>query len=184
MRSTIKIMLTATAVAMATANALANESRVAGQMAIRPGSQVVVNDAAASLMRGRRVLATFARGQRLEVLQVAGPWVGTAVTINGRRTGGWVWRGRLTTPERFAAGRPPVRRYSYAPGVRRYSYAPGQPMESPLPRSGPYPYATNVLPPDMRDYYTGGLRSGSPLIMGATRYGRNYWRADRKIIGY
>lgn len=175
MCSAIKIILTATAVAMATANALANESPVAGQMAIQPGAQVVVNDAAASLMRGRRVLATFARGQRLEVLQVAGPWVGTAVMINGRRTGGWVWRGRLTTPERFAAGRPPV---------RRYSYAPAQAMESPLPRSGPYPYATNVLPPDMRDYYTGGMRSGSPLIMGATRYGRNYWRADRKIIGY
>ncbi|HJT36635.1 MAG TPA: hypothetical protein VJ783_31720 [Pirellulales bacterium] len=175
MRSTIKIMLTAAAVSLATMAVPTGDVRASERMAIRPGAQVVVNDAAASLMRGRRILATFARGQQLEVLQVAGPWVGTAVTINGRRTGGWVWRGQLTTPERFAAGPSPL---------RRYSYAPAQAMESPLPRSGPYPYATNVLPPDMRDYYTGGLRSGSPLIMGATRYGRNYWRADRKIIGY
>lgn len=175
MRNTIKIMLAATAVSLATTAVRTDDVRGAEQMVIQPGCQVVVNDAAASLMLGRRVLANVARGQQLEVLQVKGPWIGTAVTVNGRRTGGWVWRGQLTTPERFAAA---------PPSVRRYSYAPAQAMESPMPRSGPYPYATNVLPPDMRDYYTGGLRSGSPLIMGATRYGRNYWRADRKIIGY
>lgn len=175
MRSTIKIMLTAAAVSLATMAVRTGDVRASERMAIRPRAQVVVNESAASLMLGRRVLANIARGQQLEVLQVQGPWIGTAVTVNGRKTGGWVWRGQLTTPERFAAGRTPV---------RRYSYAPAQAMESPLSRSGPYPYATNVLPPDMRDYYTGGLRSGSPLIMGATRYGRNYWRADRKIIGY
>lgn len=174
MRGAIKLLFSAATVLAFTASAQAHNGPGPGQAAIEPGAQVVVFDGAALLMRGQRTLATLSPGQRLPVLQVQGPWVGTALTINGRRTAGWVWSGRVTTPERFAAGR----------GVRRYSYQPLPAREGAGPRSGPYPYATNVLPPDMRDYYTGGLRSGSPLIMGATRYGRNYWRADRKIIGY
>lgn len=174
MLNTTKIILTATALMLAT-TVEANEIRGTGTTAIKPGSQVVINAGMASLKLGRRTLANLSQGQRLRVLEVRGPWVGTAVTVGGRRIGGWVWNGQVTLPEQFAARRP---------SVRRYSYQPAQAMESPLPRSGPYPYATNVLPPDMRDYRTGGLRSGSPLVMGATRYGRNYWRADRKIIGY
>lgn len=174
MRGKIELMMAAAVVFWATTSGWAFDMRNAAPVSVRAGDEVVVTGGTA-LMRGTRTLATLSRGQRLKVLQVEGPWVGAAVTVNGRPVPGWVWHRRVTMPERFVAARPPVRRYSYQPAPARESLGP---------RSGPYPYATNVLPPDMGDYYTGGLRSGSPLIMGATRYGRNYWRADRKIIGY
>lgn len=174
MRTHHKFILAAITIGLGT-SVPSGQARSSQPTAIQPGSQVVVDAGATSLMRGRQTLATLGRGQKLQVLQIQGPWVGTVIQANGRAIGGWVWHEQVTTPERFAARRP---------ATRRFSYQPTPSMESPLPRSGPYPYATNVLPPDMRDYYTGGLRSGSPLIMGATRYGRNYWRADRKIIGY
>ncbi|HVX14637.1 MAG TPA: hypothetical protein VHC22_25845 [Pirellulales bacterium] len=150
--------------------------------------QMVVTTQGAPMMRGSSTLATLPAGHRFEVLRTEGKWVGTRTTINGRSVSGWLWHGQVTTPERFAQmsrGAPAARRYSYQPGttMRRYSYAPAIPGAS-TPWRGPYPYATNTLPPANRDYITGGMRSGSPLIIGATRYGPNYWRADRKIIGY
>lgn len=138
------------------------------------GDQVVVTANSAPLMRGRSTLAYVHARSRLQVIRVEGPWVGTALTVNGRRVGGWLWNGQLATPRDLAARSGSTRRYSFQPA------APGLGD----PYRGPYPYATNTLPPDMRDYVTGGMRSGSPLIMGATKYDRNYWRADRKIIGY
>lgn len=150
--------------------------------------QMVVTAQGAPMMRGRNTLAILPAGHHFDVLRTEGNWVGTRTRINGRAVSGWLWHQQVTTPERFAQmsrGAPAARRYSYQPGtsVRRYSYAPAIPGAS-TPWRGPYPYATNTLSPDSRDYITGGVRSGSPLIMGATRYGTNYWRADRKIIGY
>lgn len=138
------------------------------------GDQVVVTANSAPLMRGMSTLAYVPAGSRMQVIRVEGPWVGTAVTVNGRRVGGWLWNGQLATSQELAARSGSTRRYSFQPAAP----ALGDPYR------GPYPYATNTLPPDMRDYVTGGLRSSSPLIMGATKYGSNYWRADRKIIGY
>jgi hypothetical protein len=130
-------------------------------------------------------------GHRFNVLRTEGNWVGTLTNVNGREVSGWLWRGQVATPQQFAT-RQRAPRYSYQPGtafypgtaVRRYSFAPAIPGAA-TPYRGPYPYRTNTLPQGMAgDYITGGLRSDSPLIMGATKYGRNYWRADRKIIGY
>lgn len=137
------------------------------------GDQVVVTASNAPLMRGRSTLARVPAGTRLQVIRVEGRWIGTAVTVNGQRISGWLWDGQLATA-RELAGRTGTN--------RRFSFDPGAAISDPY--RGPYPYATDTLPPDMGDYVTGGLRSGSPLIMGATKYGRNYWRADRKVIGY
>ena len=148
------------------------------------GEEVIVMTNNAPLMRGDSTLATLPAGQRVPVLRREGPWVGTRATIKGRTIGGWLWHGQVATPGQFAQA-PAARRYSFqpAPAVRRYSYVPAVPGAA-TPWRGPYPYALPYLWPDMGDYVTGGVRSGSPLVMGATRYGRQYWRADRKIIGY
>jgi hypothetical protein len=145
------------------------------------GQQMVVARAGAPMMRGRSTLATLPAGHRFQVIRREGPWVGTRTTINGKTVSGWLWQGYVSTPQRFAQ-RSTTGRYSYQPGTRRYSYVPGIPGAE-RPYKGPYPYARPYLWPDRGDYITGGVRAGSPLIMGATQYGRNYWRADRKIIG-
>ena len=139
--------------------------------AVGRGDSMVVNSQNAPLMRGSSTLATLPRGHRFEVLRTQGPWLGARTTVNGETISGWIWQGHATTPQQFAARPQSVRRYSAVPGAA-------------TPYRGPNPYRSNTLPSDMRDYYTGGVRSGSPLIMGGTRYGTNYWRADRKIIGY
>jgi hypothetical protein len=152
----------------------------------KKGEQMVVASRSAPLMRGSSTLATLPAGHRFNVIRTEGNWVGTRTSLNGRAVSGWLWRGQVATPQQFAARQQAARRYSYQPGttVRRYSFAPAVPGAA-TPYRGPYPYATNTLPQGMGgDYITGGLRSDSPLIMGATKYGRNYWRADRKIIGY
>jgi hypothetical protein len=140
----------------------------------RGDRQVVVSVNSAPLMRGGKTLTTVRYGQRLNVIEVKGPWIGTAVMVDGRRIGGWVWNGQTATPDRFAAGRQAVRRYSYQPSA-----------SAERSRAGGYPnsYRTNTLLPDMGDYNVGGFRSSSPLIIGETPYGRGYWRADRKVIG-
>lgn len=147
-------------------------------------TEMVVAANNAPLMRGNSTLATLPAGQRVPVLRREGAWIGTRAIVNGRAIGGWLWQDQVATPQQFAQRAAP-RRYSYqpAPGVRRYSYMPAVPGAA-TPWRGPYPYALPYLWPDSRDYVTGGVRSGSPLVMGATRYGRQYWRADRKIIGY
>lgn len=149
------------------------DSAMAASGRCAAGDEVVVTAGNAPLMRGWSTVAQVPAGLRLQVIRVEGPWVGTAVTVNGRRIGGWMWNGQVATSRELAI----------RSGVnRRFSFEPAPAMGGPF--RGPYPYATNTLPPDMRDYVTGGLRSSSPLIMGATKYGPNYWRADRKIIGY
>lgn len=161
---------------------------------VKQGQKMVVASGNAPLMRGSSTLATLPAGHSFNVLRTEGNWVGTRTLINGRSVSGWLWRGNVATPQQFAARQSARRYYSFQPGmgavpygagtaVRRYSYAPAVPGAA-TPYRGPYPYARPTLYPDMRDYVTGGVRSESPLIMGATRYGRNYWRADRKIIGY
>jgi hypothetical protein len=146
--------------------------------------EMVVTASNAPLMRGHSTLATLPAGHRFQVIRRAGPWVGTRTKINGHTVSGWIWQGQAATPQQFAQ-RSAARRYSYQPitPIRRYSYLPTVPGAA-MPYRGPYPYALPYLWPDMGDYVTGGVRSGSPLVMGATRYGRAYWRADRKIIGY
>ncbi|HWB09858.1 MAG TPA: hypothetical protein VG826_11550 [Pirellulales bacterium] len=145
--------------------------------------QMVVSRAGAPVMRGHSTLATLPAGHRFQVIRREGPWVGTRTTIKGQTVSGWLWQGHVSTPQQFAQ-RSAARRYSNQPGTatRRYSYVPGVPGAD-RPYKGPYPYARPYLWPDSGDYITGGVRSGSPLIMGATQYGRSYWRADRKIIG-
>ncbi|HET6878831.1 MAG TPA: hypothetical protein VFI31_01600 [Pirellulales bacterium] len=153
---------------------------------VKKGEQMVVASRNAPVMRGHSTLATLPAGHRFNVLRTEGNWVGTKTNVGGREVSGWLWRGQVATPQQFAARRQAARRYSYQPGTtyRRYSFAPAVPGAA-TPYRGPYPYATNTLPRGMGgDYITGGMRSDSPLIMGATRYGQNYWRADRKIIGY
>lgn len=129
----------------------------------------VVTYSGAPLMRGDSTLATLPRGETLRVLKVEGPWVGTAVTVNGRKIGGWVWAGQAATPEQYTAmQRSAQRRYSFAPtpsyGVSGgYSMAPS------------YLGPSGVLP---------NQSSPNRLIIGETPYGPSYWRADKKIIGY
>ena len=148
------------------------------------GNEMVVSREGAPVMRGRSTLATLPAGHGFQVIRREGPWVGTRTNLNGRTVSGWLWQGNVTTSQQFAQ-RPTAARYSYQPGIpiRRYSYVPSVPGAA-TPYRGPYPYAMPYLWPAMRDYVTGGVRSDSPLIIGATRYGRDYWRADRKIIGY
>jgi hypothetical protein len=161
---------------------------------VKQGEKMVVASGNAPLMRGSATLARLPAGHQFNVLRTEGNWVGTRTMVNGRAVSGWLWRGNVAMPQQFAARQSARRYYSYQPGmravpygagtaVRRYSFAPAVPGAA-TPFRGPYPYAGPTLYPDMRDYMTGGLRSESPLVMGATRYGRNYWRADRKIIGY
>lgn len=145
---------------------------VAAQSAAAPPTarQVVVAVDNAQLKRGDRAVATVRYGQRLRVMEQRGAWLGTVVTVNGRRVAGWVKNNQTSSPEQFAS-RQTMRRYSYQPSAGNGGNA--------APRAA----ATNTLPPDMGDYTVDGLRSSSPLIMGESRYGRGYWRADRKIIG-
>lgn len=140
------------------------ELRGAPPNPFRANDEFIVASRHAPLMRGDSTLATLNQGQRLKVLKVEGPWVGTAVTRNGQKIGGWVWAGQAATPQQYAALRRSVRRYSYSP-TPSYSYG--------------------------GSYGGGGMRGVRPnqesprrLIMGATPYGPSYWRADRKIIGY
>lgn len=144
----------------------------------RLGRQVVVAVDHASLKRGDKTVATVGYGQRLRVIEQRGAWIGTAVTINGRRVAGWVKNSQTSSPDQFAA-RQSVRRYSYqpAPGAGRTGVGGGGAGASTNAS------ATNTLPPDMGDYNVDGLRSSSPLIIGESHYGRGYWRADRKVIG-
>ncbi len=134
-----------------------------------PNDSFVVTHSGAPLMRGDSTLATLPRGETLKVLKVEGPWVGTAVMVNGRKIGGWVWAGQAATPERYMAmQRSARRRYSFAPtpsyGVYGgYSTAPS------------YLGPNGVLP---------NQESPNRLIIGETPYGPSYWRADKKIIGY
>lgn len=120
----------------------------------KPGDQIVCTSAT-RLLRGRSTLATVNEGQALRVLKVEGPWVGTAVSVNGRTIGGWISSKQLATPQEYQAMRPTTR--------RGYSYQPAPVYGSP-------------------DY---GLSTyGGTFIMSETPYGRPYWRADRKVIGY
>jgi hypothetical protein len=119
----------------------------------RPGDEIVAT-ATTNLMRGNSALATVQEGQALQVLKVEGPWVGTAVTVNGQKTGGWLWSKQVASPRQYRAMRQDVRRYSYQPAPVYQGTYVGQPT------------------------YT------QPFVMGETRYSRSYWRADRKIVGY
>ncbi|HVA48648.1 MAG TPA: hypothetical protein VNH11_19940 [Pirellulales bacterium] len=172
------------------------------------GEQMLVAAQNAPLMRGSSTLARLPAGHRFEVIRTEGNWVGTRATVNGKPVSGWLWRGYVATPQQFARRQELLRRYSYIPMTEMMPtvpelYARTFPQPQPLfpaarggpmvaeavpgasrPYKGPYPYARPVLWPDMGDYVTGGLRANSPLLMGTTWYSRNYWRADRKIIGY
>lgn len=159
---------------------------------VKQGETMVVASAAAPVMRGWSTLARLPAGHQFNVIRTEGNWVGTRTTVNGRTVSGWLWRGNVATPRQFAA-RQSARRYSLQPGlgavpypeatVRRNRATEAIPGAA-TPYDGPNPYARPYLWPDMGDYITGGVRSRSPLVMGLTRYGMNYWRADRKVIGY
>jgi len=58
---------------------------------VRQGDTVVVASAKASLMRGRNVVGTAAKGCKLKVLRVQGPWVGTQLDTDRGQVGGWIW---------------------------------------------------------------------------------------------
>lgn len=140
--------------------------------AFKPNDEFIVASRSAPLMRGDSTLATLRQGQRLRVLKIEGLWVGTVVTQNGRNVGGWVWAGQAATPQQYSAmRRSAARRYSFAP-TPSYTYGGG------------YNYRSGSL----ENYGTEGVlpnqESPNRLRMGDTPYGRSYWRADRKIMGY
>lgn len=137
--------------------------------AFQPNDEFVVARPNAPLMRGNSTLATLPQGERLRVLKVEGPWVGTAVMVNGRKVGGWVWAGQAASPQQYMAMRNSMRRYSVAPTT---TYGVGGGYSTAPSIGGGY---GGVLP---------NQESPNRLIMGATPYGPSYWRADRKIMGY
>ena len=121
--------------------------------------QVVVGQQGAPLKRGSRTLATLAQGQRLNVVETRGNWVGTRVVVDGQLVAGWLHKRYLSAAGQLAQGRTTRRVYSYQP-------AP----------------AVENSPSTGRGY--SAPKSNNGLIMGLTPYNRSYWRADRKISGY
>ena len=128
--------------------------------AVEKGDQVVVTLPNAPLMRGWDTLATLSQGQRLNVLERRGDWVGTSTVVNGKTVTGWVRDGQVATPSQYAAQRRTRRSYSYQPSP------------------------TVASPTVTARRYSGSSSNNNGFIMGATPYGPSYWRADRKIKGY
>lgn len=82
----------------------------------KPNDSFVVAQSGTRLMRGDSTLATLAQGQTLQVLKIDGPWIGTAVLVDGRKLTGWVWAGQAASPEQYRATlRSTRRRYSLTP---------------------------------------------------------------------
>lgn len=151
------------------AGAWASEATAAPPNPFQPDDSFVVTQSGAPLMRGDSTLATLPRGETLRVLKVEGPWVGTAVTVNGRKIGGWVWAGQAATPDQYTAmQRSSRRRYSFAP-TPSYGVSGGY-------SNVPAYYGPNGVLPNQD--------SPNRLRIGETPYGPGYWRADKKIIGY
>lgn len=121
--------------------------------------QVVVGQQGAPLKRGSRTLATLDQGQRLNVVETRGNWVGTRVTVDGQLVAGWLHKRYLSAAGQLAQGRTTRRVYSYQPA----------PAVANSPSTG-----RGYSPP----------QSNNGLIIGLTPYNRSYWRADRKISGY
>lgn len=149
---------------------LASEAAATPLNPFKPNDSFVVTHRGAPLMRGNSTLASLQQGMTLNVLKVEGPWVGTVVTVNSKKVGGWVWAGQIATPDRYAAmQRSARRRYSFAP-TPSYGVMGG--------------YSTG------RSYYGGtsgvlpNQESPNRLETGVTPYGSSYLRADRKIMGY
>ncbi|HQU45254.1 MAG TPA: hypothetical protein PK867_20735 [Pirellulales bacterium] len=136
-------------------NAFAREAVAAPANPFKPGDEIVATASGTPLMRGYSTLATLAEGQTLRVLKVEGAWVGTTVTVNGTKIGGWLWNKQLATPRQYQALRQGVR--------RSYSYQPAPVYQGP---------------------YFGQPTYTQPFVMGETPYGGSYWRADRKVMGY
>ncbi len=169
--SSAKYLATLGLLGIAYAAACSAESWAAPPNPFKPNDEFIVASRSTPLMRGHSTLATLNQGQRLRVLQVEGPWVGTAVTQNGSKVGGWVWAGQAATPQQYSAmRRSAARRYSFAP-TPSYSYGGGSYGSG---ASGSYG-TRGVLP---------NQESPNRLRMGSTPYGRSYSRADRKIMGY
>jgi len=142
---------------------------------LQPNDEFIVARPNAPLMRGNSTLATLPQGEKLRVLKVEGPWVGTAVLVNGRKVGGWVWAGQTATPQQYTTMRNSMRRYSVAPTT---SFGPsgGYSMSPGYNTTGGYMAGPDGVLPNQE--------SPNHLILGATPYGPSYWRADRKVIGY
>lgn len=154
--------------------AVASEVWAAPPNPFKPNDSFVVAYSGAPLMRGDRTLATLPQGMTLKVLKTEGSWVGTAVTVDGKNVGGWVWAGQAATPEQYTAmQRTARRRYSFAPTPSYGQY--GGYRTAPSYYGREYYGTQGVLP---------NMESPRHLEMGATPYGRSYWRADRKVIGY
>ncbi|HUY91904.1 MAG TPA: hypothetical protein VMV10_24400 [Pirellulales bacterium] len=149
---------------------VASEASAAPPNPFEPNDSFVVTHSGAPLMRGDSMLASLPQGITLKVLKVEGSWVGTAVMVKGQKVGGWVWAGQAATPEQYTAmQRSARRRYSFAP-TPSYSEYGGY-------RTAPSYYGgtEGVLP---------NQESPNRLEIGVTPYGRRYWRADRKVMGY
>jgi hypothetical protein len=59
------------------------------------GDTVQVVRKRADLFRGRRILGSVEQGQKIRVVQLRGPWVGTVAEIDGQEIGGWVWYSQI-----------------------------------------------------------------------------------------
>lgn len=158
MKHSLYVRLAAGAALLFAALAMTAPSNAAE--AVEKGDQVIVTLPNAPLMRGWDTLATLSQGQRLNVLERRGDWVGTSTVVNGKTVTGWVRDGQVATPSQYAAQRRTRRSYSYQPS------------------------ATVASPPVTTRRYSGSSSNNNGFIMGATPYGPSYWRADRKIKGY
>ena len=63
----------------------------------QPGDEVVFTAERAKLMVGHQTVGTATAGQRLKVLKVEGPWVGTQIDVAGNLVGGWIRNELVTT---------------------------------------------------------------------------------------
>ena len=57
---------------------------------LKVGSTLTIAGEGANLMVGKKVVATVPKGQRIVVVDVRDSWVGTYVSVNGRRMAGWI----------------------------------------------------------------------------------------------
>lgn len=136
------------------------ESRAAA-LASNPfhvGESFVVAQQGTPLMIGSNTLARLSQGQRLNVLQAQGNWLGTSAVVNGRSVSGWIHKTHVATPTQYAQRRTVRRSYSFQPG-RGWGGSSSSSQNHARP---------------LHDKF----------FMGQMPYGPAYWRADRKIVGY
>jgi hypothetical protein len=57
---------------------------------LKVGSTLVIAGDGANLIVGSHIVAALPKGQRIVVVEVRDPWVGTYVSVNGQKRAGWI----------------------------------------------------------------------------------------------